>query len=539
MASGRTKGPVCGIENCRSKWYDEGEDGYLYCENGHRSRTLIVGQDEDDFTPAARTRTRSQRNTDEIEKVYKYFKGQQAYDLYLKCLQLILRHQIWYLVHEKGLPVELETVVFALWALRIAPLEGKIAHIHDYDSQSQVFTTDESDIEHEGDTFASASRKEKLKGMPGLTDALALCYLGILTLRLPITPGDICDWATNGKLPYLRAIKHVPKSMKERLPARYHAYLDPNGLLQFHRFHSALVDLETSMANEYGIIWPTLNRPLLLFRYLKELALPLELYNATTRLAEIIKYDFTPPMSMNSKLGIRHLPEAQLISCLVICVKLLYPFDDLRRYPMTTSEPAATTINWEEWQSHMSTYRRDSRGPALLYTKGELANLQEKDIFSMSGRQLDQYLDWYKDAFIDWERIASSEDGQFRNALYEMFPTTEDRPQESSTELPDQSTMSNKLDVVKAVHSSMHPRKAIPNEEMKEDALRPGQGYAYYRKLEDLPEQAKHFYEEAARVVGLSLDMLIKAVFFTERKIERWRKDEKRRATGQRVEDAD
>jgi hypothetical protein len=33
---GPTKGPRCGIENCRSRLYEEGEDGYLYCGNGHR-----------------------------------------------------------------------------------------------------------------------------------------------------------------------------------------------------------------------------------------------------------------------------------------------------------------------------------------------------------------------------------------------------------------------------------------------------------------------------------------------------------------------
>ena len=36
MDSGRRKGPICGVENCRSRIYDEGEDGYRYCENGHR-----------------------------------------------------------------------------------------------------------------------------------------------------------------------------------------------------------------------------------------------------------------------------------------------------------------------------------------------------------------------------------------------------------------------------------------------------------------------------------------------------------------------
>jgi hypothetical protein len=36
MDARRTKGPICGIENCRSRSYEEGEDGYLYCQNGHR-----------------------------------------------------------------------------------------------------------------------------------------------------------------------------------------------------------------------------------------------------------------------------------------------------------------------------------------------------------------------------------------------------------------------------------------------------------------------------------------------------------------------
>lgn len=30
------KGRICGVENCRSRRYEEGEDGFLYCQNGHR-----------------------------------------------------------------------------------------------------------------------------------------------------------------------------------------------------------------------------------------------------------------------------------------------------------------------------------------------------------------------------------------------------------------------------------------------------------------------------------------------------------------------
>jgi RNA polymerase I-specific transcription initiation factor RRN7 len=36
MSEGRVKGPICGVENCRSRTYEENDDGYLYCQNGHR-----------------------------------------------------------------------------------------------------------------------------------------------------------------------------------------------------------------------------------------------------------------------------------------------------------------------------------------------------------------------------------------------------------------------------------------------------------------------------------------------------------------------
>ena len=42
------------------------------------------------------------------------FKGREAFDLYLQCYQLILRHQIWFMVHSKGLPAELEVRLRAL-----------------------------------------------------------------------------------------------------------------------------------------------------------------------------------------------------------------------------------------------------------------------------------------------------------------------------------------------------------------------------------------------------------------------------------------
>jgi hypothetical protein len=81
----------------------------------------------------------SKRNADPLAD----FSGRQGLDLYLKCLQLILRHQIWFLVHEKGLPSELETVIFDLWALRITQLGDRIANDSHENESTRSQTTSE------------------------------------------------------------------------------------------------------------------------------------------------------------------------------------------------------------------------------------------------------------------------------------------------------------------------------------------------------------------------------------------------------------
>jgi RNA polymerase I-specific transcription initiation factor RRN7 len=62
MDARRTKGPICGIENCRSRSYEEGEDGY-------EEQGLVRGaDDEDNHMSAARKVTRKQKDEDEGPK---------------------------------------------------------------------------------------------------------------------------------------------------------------------------------------------------------------------------------------------------------------------------------------------------------------------------------------------------------------------------------------------------------------------------------------------------------------------------------------
>lgn len=446
-----------------------------------------------------------------------------------------MRHQLWYLIKEKGLPEELEQTTLDLWSLRIAQFGDRIASDSrtDLQSQSQVFSTLETDDEETDDargTFRTPKgRDKKLGSVPNLLDTLALCYLGILTLRLPITPGDIYHLVTEEKLAYRAAIKLLPLPMRDRLPPSYHATLNPNTLLKYKRFYTVITDLQVSFTSDYKITWPPLNHRLLLFRYMKELALPLEVYNYTLRLSTLLGYDFVLQQADNKRLGVRHLPEAQLAGCLIFCVRLLYPFDGEKRNPRLSSEPTSAVVDWTRWLEEMQAARAHPEDSTGRITVEKLTKLEEKDAFEMAPEQLDQYLDFYADTFLDDAEVQRTKDtDDFRNAIYNVFPT-EGVPT-AATPNADAAPEKDDLATVRAVHSSMQARLAIPDDEVGVGVLRPGQAYQIYKREQDLPEAAKTLYEAIAKSAGLSMDMVMLAVFSTEARIEKVRRKQREAA---------
>ncbi|EUC41151.1 hypothetical protein COCMIDRAFT_106921 [Bipolaris oryzae ATCC 44560] len=529
------KGPVCGIDNCRSRRYEEGEDAHLYCQNGHQQAGVVHGEDDDDYRTASRTVTRKKREVEEDDRtINKIAKGTQAFDLYLKCLQLILRHQIWFLVQNKGLPAELETVVYDLWALRIAQLENRIASNEDPSAnpqpQSQTFSTLESEDDltdtEKGRVHGKKRKRSKmLSTAPNLNDCLLLCYLGIKTLRLPITPGDIHAWVTDNKLPYWRAIKLVPLSMRDRLLPVYRAVLDPSAPFTYTRFYRLLTDLQISYGADHGIIWPPLNVPLLLFRYLKELALPLELYGATKRLAELLSYDFAPHYENKKRMGIRYIAEAQLASCFIVCTKLLCPFTSDQLYRKFSVGKTVAMMNWDMWYKEMSDVDNKDTD-AGRFTTEEMVKLRNEDVFSMGSEDMDRYLDFYADTFLDdaaIQRIKRTD--YFQEALFDMFPIENEAKYPTRSSYPKLS-LQRELGLVKSVHSMM---AAIPNtEDESGQTLRAGQAYPVWETQEDLPEVARVFYEKTGRLAGLPMDILLLAVRFTEARVEQWRRQQEK-----------
>lgn len=139
--------------------------------------------------------------------------GLEGKSLYLEALQLLLRNQVLWLIHEKGYREQLETVVRDLWDLRIR-------------GSSSPATTDDDAAEGQLEMFSSQSLPEDNKTawksrpraqswdpergadwpMPTLPETLGLCYLASLLLRIPTRLGELLHWANNGNIPYKAAV---------------------------------------------------------------------------------------------------------------------------------------------------------------------------------------------------------------------------------------------------------------------------------------------------------------------------------------------
>ena len=118
--------------------------------------------------------------------------GPKAFELYLQAYQLILWKQCHWLVHTKGFPAELESVVHDLWALRLQLLKARVEELSVSETPPQVFSTQsEKELSTEAEEAKQSRGSSKGKDMPTMRDTLGLCYLATLLLRLPVSIGDI------------------------------------------------------------------------------------------------------------------------------------------------------------------------------------------------------------------------------------------------------------------------------------------------------------------------------------------------------------
>jgi RNA polymerase I-specific transcription initiation factor RRN7 len=207
------RGERCTYEGCPAKRYYVA-DGKRFCNRGHEQEGFQqVQQDEDDFNSQGRI---TRRKREEKECVQRILSGREATQLFLECYQLILWKQVKWLIDVKGLPSELETVVRDLWSVRLRSVkaladeetgigsggEGGFSSQSDWDGTG----TDTDGMESGGGMSKRDRKTARHEGMPKLLDSMALCYLGTLLMRLPVTLGEFHRWAEREDLTFVRAV---------------------------------------------------------------------------------------------------------------------------------------------------------------------------------------------------------------------------------------------------------------------------------------------------------------------------------------------
>jgi len=401
------------------------------------------------------------------------------------------------------------------------------------ESESQQLFSSQSDTTDTGfDTDSTRSTTYGTKhtlipplSTPQLDQTLALLYLSLTILKQPITLGDIHHWVTTGQLPYYHATRHLPAAIAARLPATYHFALDAAAPLTRARLRAATAQLAAHHQRALGVRLPPLNAPLLLHRAVADLALPLPAFAAARALPHLLGWAFGWPEGGGARRArVVDYPDARLAGVLVVAVKLLYPFEGGERCVAGAAEMAAAVVDWSVWGERV-------RGPSgYEWAMG----VREEDVLGMSGEQVDEYLDWYAESYMNDERVVErGKQADFRRYLLETFPV--EKSGKDGGEEDQQRMEKAKMKRLNKVISTMKVQPIVTDEQEEKGLskiLRPGENYKRYRNAEELPLHAKKFYEAVAKWVGFDLNMLINAVFLTEIALEKWMNKEKQKENG-------
>ena len=208
------------------------------------------------------------------------------------------------------------------------------------------------------------------------------------------------------------------------------------------------------------------------------------------------------------------------MALVVVSVKLYHPFDSVKRYAKAATDLGVLMIDWDVWCEEQKKYRGRETSDGKL-GRGNEMRVKEQDVFRMSEEQLDEYLDWYEKTWVK-EGEQRQRRGDLPAELLDMFPTG--RLDGSSSPAIDVNQTAEAehaaLDAkLKSVQGSLQARGVISEENeqnSKGPVRRIGSFYKRYHKEEELPPQAKVFFEAAANLISVSLSTMVLAVLQTE-----------------------
>ncbi|KAI9241028.1 MAG: hypothetical protein BYD32DRAFT_406933 [Podila humilis] len=445
---------------CRSKRFTKNSTGSYVCESGH----VYAGYQEEEGEFDATMGTAHYRRMKGPKRKRKdttvgRLVGIEDEKATLQAVQLVLRHQLWWLVHEKGFPKEIQAVAREYWAACLMNFRryqdqdlgltqpttdaqepmietgadgpdaestaGKKSHKKakdgldsmaefqdpDSDTSSEDDDSDDQDDQdgregdEEGDQSTMAStqtegrRKPKQKifirksgdryrsafdvRRPSLELTVAICYLASVHLKLPVIVGDFYRWVMTRKMPYFNSISLLPPNMVRIMGSSVNSALRLNNPQTIEFLNTAVH--ATSLSLEKGpckIVPPVPNTSALVFRFIHELMLPVEVYPCAMRLLEVLyeEYDpktFTGDARLLPRLH-RHkslLHPLRVVSIVIVLAKLVFGLDGKKRLERDPKSWINTLPNEQSWLRSLDIFDRLQAQATIPTALGEMEDI--------------------------------------------------------------------------------------------------------------------------------------------------------------------
>ena len=121
------------------------------------------------------------------------------------------------------------------------------------------------------------------------------------------------------------------------------------------------------------------------------MALPLEMYYATRRLAVYLEIDFKYSPYTKDRHTVVDIPEAMLAGCLIVAVKLFYNLGGDQPIPADGNSPAAAKVDWNAWAKEM-----EDAEPLEYH---EALKMTDREVINLSNARIDDYFNFFQEHF--------------------------------------------------------------------------------------------------------------------------------------------
>ncbi|KAF5621268.1 hypothetical protein F52700_11017 [Fusarium sp. NRRL 52700] len=478
--------PECGAR----RWYLE--NGLRFCSNGHQVEGFIqfdIGDDVD----AGQLGKKSKKDKEVKEKELRHLTGQAGKNLFLECLQLVLRQQLLWLVQSKGHREELETVVRDLWDLRI---RGSGALLAEQETQQTgdglaIFSSQPTGTENDHTPKTQGTRVRSWNPednpdwpVPRMIETLALCYLGCLLLRIPTTIGELCAWANSGRMPYKRSYYDLPEEMQDRLPSAYTRALKLplRSSLRGIDMHNAVLELALSYHLNYGMIVPAINSTPTLVHFVRQLTLPVETLITARSILSVMKPSFQLPIEQSRRFHTDY-PEILLVSAIVVAAKLCFPLGQHAPFFRAAGTEQSVGFDWRTWSKGAQELIEASQTPGK---EPSFDQVTADQVTTMTTEELDQY----------FAHIASTIDRKNGSEITRFFPSEKAPPPEAP---PRQNTEQDNDHRMRKILGQAITVRGEEGSEQDSETLAE-RSYEAFRSVEDLTETAQALYKAAVQI---------------------------------------